>query len=354
MQPVYDITHSYDWNYRNAPAIPEVEVEPFPGTWQFCGRPVDSPLGVPAGPLLNGDWVLFYAHLGFDVLTYKTVRSSARDCYPLPNLQPVDCGMLTGRETDVPATSQMRGSWAVSFGMPSRAPDVWRRDIARTRKQLAAEKVLSVSVVGTVQPGWTIQQLAEDYACCAEWACDSGADVIETNFSCPNVSTCDGQVYQNPDQAAAICESVRSRIGATPLVIKIGHVTDPDLAEQLLDAVEPFVTAIALTNSVAVRVRGESGDWMFDGQPRGICGAATRVASVSQTRMFRQLLDRRRSAIELIGVGGITCANDVIEYLEAGATATHVATAAMLQPDIAIGWRRELAQWITAQPPLET
>ena len=45
---------------------------------QFCGIPVQSPLGIPAGPLLNSRWLLYYASLGFDVLTYKTVRSSAR------------------------------------------------------------------------------------------------------------------------------------------------------------------------------------------------------------------------------------------------------------------------------------
>ena len=52
-----------------------------PGQWQFCGLPVNSPLGVAAGPLLNGRWCLYYASLGFDVLTYKTVRSRRRECY---------------------------------------------------------------------------------------------------------------------------------------------------------------------------------------------------------------------------------------------------------------------------------
>jgi hypothetical protein len=42
-----------------------------PGHWTFCGLPVASPLGMPAGPLLNSRWILHYAALGFDVLTYK-------------------------------------------------------------------------------------------------------------------------------------------------------------------------------------------------------------------------------------------------------------------------------------------
>ena len=57
--PRYDARQSYDWNYRHAPAPAEVEVPAVPGEWRFCGLPVGSPLGVPAGPLLNGAWCLY-------------------------------------------------------------------------------------------------------------------------------------------------------------------------------------------------------------------------------------------------------------------------------------------------------
>ena len=40
-----------------------------------------------------------------------------------------------------------------------------------------------------------------DYAQCARWAVESGADCVEANFSCPNVATCDGQLYQDARQA---------------------------------------------------------------------------------------------------------------------------------------------------------
>ena len=83
----YRIDRTYEWNYDNAPALPPaVRVEEIPGRWDFCGLPIASPLGVPAGPLLNSRWMLYYAALGFDVLTYKTVRSTARTSYPLPNV----------------------------------------------------------------------------------------------------------------------------------------------------------------------------------------------------------------------------------------------------------------------------
>ncbi len=290
----YDISQSYEWNYAHAPAPVDVETPAVAGDYTFLGRPVSSPLGMPAGPLLNGRWILYYASLGFDVLTYKTVRSVSRDCYPLPNLQPVKTGQLSGTETEIPVTREMDGSWAVSFGMPSKEPDSWRADVEWTRSQLASDKVLSVSVVGTAQPGWSLEDLADDYALCAKWAVKSGADCIETNFSCPNVSTRDGQLYQEPDAAAVVAERVRAAIGDTPFIIKIGHVVEEDAATALLDKVGSHINAIAGTNSVATTVRNEDGSLLFEGQCRGICRADAFVQRPDHEARSGHFADRRR------------------------------------------------------------
>lgn len=341
--PTYDRFQSYDWNYVHAPDPVELEVPVVPGEWDFCGLPVASPLGVPAGPLLNGKWCLYYASLGFDVVTYKTVRSRARGCYPLPNLQPVACDQLTGEETEVPAAPKMSGSWAVSYGMPSKEPTIWRADVEATRRELAAHKVLSVSVVATVQEGWTIDDLATDYAKCAKWAVESGADVVETNFSCPNVSTCDGQLFQQPADARRVAESVRAAIGNVPYIAKIGHVPTGEAATELLDAIGPSINALAMTNSVATLVR-DGGSLAFDGQRRGICGAAIRNASIQQTQLFADLIRERQLALQVIGVGGIQNVDDVRAYLAAGANACHIATAAMVEPMLSVLIKQELVR----------
>lgn len=345
--PRYDRLQTYQWNYEHAPEPVELEIPEVPGDWTFCGLPVPSPLGIPAGPLLNGKWVLYYASLGFDVLTYKTVRSSARACYPLPNLQPVQAASLTGQEPQVTLTEQMQGSWAVSFGMPSAAPEVWRDDITRTRQQLPADKILSVSVVGSLQPGWSLDDLADDYALCARWALESGADCIETNFSCPNVCTRDGQLYQQADAAALVASRVRDAIGTTPYLIKIGHLTQESAASTFLEAVSPYATGIVMTNSVATTVTDAAGAPLFNGEQRGICGAATRDASLHQLECFARLITELppgTSPPALISCGGISSARDVKQFLSAGAQATHLATAAMCDPLIACQIRAELAQ----------
>jgi len=340
--PRYDRHQTYEWNYEHAPDPVRLEVIEVPGEWHFCGLPVPSPLGMPAGPLLNGRWCLYYASLGFDVLTYKTVRSGTRTCYALPNLQPVECGPLFGGEVDLSASESMLGSWAVSYGMPSRDPDDWRADIEQTRQQLPVEKVLSVSVVGTIQEGWSIDDLAADYAQCAHWAKESGADCVETNFSCPNVSTCDGQLFQQPADSQVVTQAVRDAIGNLPYIAKIGRIQQREDAEALLAAVHESVDALAMTNSIAATVVEADGSLLFDGERRGICGAVTLQASVEQTAMLAELIEQRQYQLELVGVGGAGCWPDVQSYLQAGAMAVHIATAGMVTPSTAWEIRQQM------------
>ncbi len=341
--PRYDRTQTYEWNYDHAPDAVELEVPPVAGTWRFCGLPVSSPLGIPAGPLLNSRWLLYYANLGFDVLVYKTVRSAYRACYPLPNLLPIGSNtMMTGAERGLPAADEMQGSWAVSFGMPSKSPVTWQADVERARKLLPREKILCVSVVGSIQPDWTIDQLADDYAMCAKWAAESGADVVEVNFSCPNVSTCDGQLYLNFQSAEIVAARVRESIGKTPLVVKIGHMTERDDVEQFLNAVATHVDGLAMTNSIAATVAAANGELLFDGTKRAICGTVTRFAAIKQIQLFSDALAARRKSLCLVGVGGATSAEDVRQFLQHGADAVHIATAAMINPAIALEIRRQL------------
>ena len=341
--PRYVLEQSYDWNYDHPPTPTNADIPQLDRTWRFLNWDLESPLGIAAGPLLNGDWILYYASLGFDFLTYKTVRSRERACYEAPNLLPVDTAQMDGQEQRVTASSTMRGSWAVSYGMPSKSPDHWRADVERTRDRLPKEKVLSVSVVATVQSGWSMSQVAEDYARCAEWAISAGADCVETNFSCPNVSTCDGQIYTQPNDAALIAEVVKQRIGDVPLLVKIGHFRDTTAIAPLVMAIAPHVDAIVSTNSVTAQVQTADGKLYFNGQKRGICGAATLNASVAQVQQLVQVLDSHSTNVAVVGVGGIENANGVRQYLKAGAATVQLATSVMTNPLVGCEIRKSMA-----------
>lgn len=336
--PRYDTSRSYDWNYRHPPAPPQAVATPVPGKWTFCGQRVNSPLGIAAGPLLNGDWCMYYAALGFDVVTYKTVRSGERSCYQAPNLTPVVATKLVGGETDLPVAPAFDGSWAISFGMPSKPVDDWTADLSGTRALLPSDKKLAVSVVGTFQPDWSIEQLADDYANCARLAAEHGADAVEINLSCPNVTTCDGQLYQNPAQASLIAKQTRAAMGPLPLVAKIGFDTGPTLLA-LLDALVGEVDAVATTNCIAATVAGQ-----FDGQPRGIGGKAILDSSVRQVERIGNWIAQNNAPLKVIGVGGISTAGDVRRYLDAGAEHTQLATAVMQDPEVGLKIRADLAE----------
>ena len=334
--PRYDITRSYDWNYSNAPAeASQVEIPVCPGTWDFCGIPVDSPLGVPAGPLLNSAWILYYARLGFSVLTYKTVRSAFRACYDPPNLLPVAAGDLSGRD-DLVTGAVHSDSWAISFGMPSKDPAVWRRDVEIARNGLAAGQALSVSVVATPQPGWTLEQMAADFVRCARWARDAGAQAVEANLSCPNVCTDEGQLYRSAAASGEIAARLRDAVGALPLILKIGLFDNPEEAAAFIEAVDAYATALSTVNSISARIVDPDGRPRFGGLTRGIGGACIRSRRLAEVAMLGDLIRRRGAGLRLIAVGGIGSAEDMRQAMKAGAHHVQIATAAMLDPLIGL------------------
>ncbi|MGH7279751.1 MAG: dihydroorotate dehydrogenase, partial [Candidatus Rokuibacteriota bacterium] len=78
--------------------------------------------------MLNARWVEAYARLGFDILTYATVRSRFHPAYNLPNIRHVENreqAAVTPRRPHPNGTPTI----AVSMGMPSMEPDVWRKDV---------------------------------------------------------------------------------------------------------------------------------------------------------------------------------------------------------------------------------
>ena len=97
-EPFYDVSRSYEDNYEQGPfgafaeALNDGNGADAAGTTSegasasFLGQPVNLPFGIPAGPLLNSRFTTAAFHMGFDLATYKTVRSRAWGCNPFPNV----------------------------------------------------------------------------------------------------------------------------------------------------------------------------------------------------------------------------------------------------------------------------
>jgi dihydroorotate dehydrogenase (NAD+) catalytic subunit len=343
----YRIDETYDWNYAHAPAVPSpVAVPALPGTWDFCGLPLRSPLGMPAGPLLNSRWILYYAALGFDVLTYKTVRSSARASHPLPNLLPVRSAPLTSGNATVVSDPERPDpdSWAISFGMPSKDPVVWQQDIEAARNGLPPEKVLVVSVVASPDATWTLDQIAGDFARCARHARDAGAHAIEANLSCPNVSSQEGSLYQSPEASGVIAAAIRLSVPDLPLVLKIGLMDDADHAAAFVHAIAGSASAISTANTITAVVKQPDGTPLFDGLTRGVGGRVIGARCLAEVAMLRGVVDEAGAGVRLISVGGVGSAVDLADRLRAGAHHVQIATAAMLNPRIGLQIRDEFAR----------
>lgn len=170
----YRLDRSYQWNYAHAPVLPRVRhLPPGPGGRLF-GHFLNSSLGIAAGPLMNSKWVEGYARLGFDVLTYATVRTAFRPALGLPNIRHVDNRELAAVVARRPAANGDT-TLAVSLGEPSVEPEVWRKDVRRAKERIGRGRILIVSVMGTPFPGCDAEALVTDYARCAAWAAESGA-----------------------------------------------------------------------------------------------------------------------------------------------------------------------------------
>src|SRR3989338_7435314 len=93
--PFYDPEKSYEENFKDGPfgAFADGEFFSTKGApasgWDFLGFKVNSPFGIPAGPLINGKFVQAALDKGFDIPIYKTVRTRSYPCHEWPNVLPI-------------------------------------------------------------------------------------------------------------------------------------------------------------------------------------------------------------------------------------------------------------------------
>lgn len=351
MQFAYDITRTYAENYERGPqfdaAPPPVPVTPLK---QFLGLPVRSRIGVAAGLLLNSKWILGYARRGFDILTYKTVRSGHRPCYPPPNWVFVeDDGRADGPVfvTDHLPADPTRISSAVCFGMPSMAPEVWRADVARARAGLREGQILIVSVVATPSDQPTADEVAADFARCAAWAADAGADVIEANFSCPNVCSAEGTIYHDAKLSRAIAQHIRAAIGGRPLLLKVGHFADATGLRRFLRALDGIASGVTLVNGVSRPVLHRDSRPAFGEKfvAAGVLGRAIHRPSVENVRQAVQFIRDDKLSLRVAAVGGVSSVPDMADFFDAGADAVLLGSSPMYLPDLAVEAKRAEPGW---------
>jgi dihydroorotate dehydrogenase (NAD+) catalytic subunit len=153
-----------------------------------------------------------------------------------------------------------------------------------------------------------------------------GVHALEVNVSCPNVKQGGMSFGQS---AAGVFEVVRAvrRKTRLPMIVKLSpNVTD--IAEIAKAAHAGGASAISLINTVlGMAIDVETRRPKLASWTGGLSGPAIRPIAV---RMVWEV--SRAVPIPIIGLGGITCAEDAVEFLLAGASAVAVGTANFMNP----------------------
>jgi|APFre7841882724_1041349.scaffolds.fasta_scaffold08362_4 dihydroorotate dehydrogenase len=354
LRGTYREDRSYEWNYDHGPV--------FGGPWpvvpktrpkRLLGMSVNSRLGIPAGLLLNSRWIETYARLGYDILTYKTVRSIGRKCYPKPNwLYVPDSATLGEPGRSVRAVAgrdpePARVTATVSFGMPSKAPEVWMADVAKARAALAPRQMLIVSVVATPAEGEGERELVADFANLTAMAREAGAHVVEANLSCPNVCTAEGEIFHDARLSGKVARAMRKAAGRTPVLLKIGYLPEARQLGSVLKAVSGHASGIVMVNGVPRTVLDRAGRAAFGAGRKvaGILGRGIHELCVASVRDAVAIRDRQGLDLEIIGVGGVATAADAQRFLEAGAAAVMMGSAPMYDPLLAVRLKAAHPDW---------
>ncbi len=338
--PIYDISKSYLENALNGPVFKGVippRALPSKEHWiDFLGFKVASRIGVPAGPLLNSKWIGFAAAFGYDILCYKTIRSFEYLGHSVPNIiyvdakQPLDVHKLPLHlvESSGPPRDLTSIGITNSFGMPSRPPESLREDIPLAQSSLREGQVMIVSIVGTPPCALQPQPFIDNFIDTASLAKECGAQIVEANFSCPNVSTGEGCLYYNPDAVYSISKKLVQVLGSIPLILKVGVFPDDVMMEKtFLAAAKAGVRAISGINTISMKVLKANGQLALGPQraTSGICGSPIREAALEFIRKAHGINKKHHLGLTLIATGGITLPehfNEFLEYAEAAMTAT--------------------------------
>jgi len=344
--PFYDPKKSYEDNYDQGPfgAFTDGEVYKQTGepTHDYLGQKVYLPFGIPAGPLVNSDYVKAAFEKGFDICVYKTVRSQFYPCHPFPNVLSLDVkGDLTMEKLKKPVVANTDYheplSITNSFGVPSKKPEIWQEDVKKAIEYAGKGQVLVLSFMGTVKEGQTQQEFIDDNILAAKLAHETGAKILDVNLSCPNIGN-EGLVCYNLEVTKQIAKGIRRVIGNTPLILKVGYYENDKDLQKLAEIANEYANGIAAINTLQAAIVNKDGEQALPGKMRlrsGVCGSTIKWAGLEMVQRLHALKQKHNYHFSIDGIGGVTVAQDYFDYIDAGANAVMSATGAMWNPLLA-------------------
>ncbi|AXY25794.1 dihydroorotate dehydrogenase B catalytic subunit [Suicoccus acidiformans] len=167
----------------------------------------------------------------------------------------------------------------------------------------------------------------EDYiAVCEQITQAENVKAIELNVSCPNVKEGGITFGTDPDIVAQLVRKVKAVI-TVPLYVKLTpNVTDITvIAKAVEEAGADAITAINTVTGLAINV--ETGQPMLGNVTGGLSGSSLKHIALRMVHQIASTVD-----IPVIGVGGISTVDDVLEMLMVGATAVQIGSVNYANP----------------------
>lgn len=168
----------------------------------------------------------------------------------------------------------------------------------------------------------------EEYGILAEMLDVPGVAAIELNVSCPNVKE-GGIVFgTDPKAAAAVVKEAKAHT-KKPVILKLSpNVTDiVTMAKAVEDAGADIISLINTLLGMEINIHTQKPT--LGNVTGGLSGPCVKPVAL---RMVYQVA--KAVSVPLIGMGGISCAEDAIEFLLAGANAVAVGTANFNDPTV--------------------
>ena len=214
-----------------------------------------------------------------------------------------------------PRVAEVYGGMLNAIGLQNPGIDVFiERDIPFL-KQYDTKIIVNVC-------GKTIKEYLE----VVERLADTDVDMLEINVSCPNVKEGAIAFGQKADCLSEITSAIK-KVAKQPIIMKLSpNVTD--ITEMAMAAEAAGADAISLINTLTgMKIDINRRTFVLANKTGGMSGPAIKPVAV---RMVYECAQKVK--IPIIGMGGITTAEDALEFLMAGATAVAVGAANFINP----------------------
>ncbi len=260
-----------------------------------------NPVTVSSGTFGSGEEYADYVNINkLGAVTTKGVSCVPWEGNPTPRVAEVTSGMMN------------------AIGLQNPGIDVFcKRDIPFLRQ---FDTRIIVNVCG---------KSIDDYCTVVERLAGEDVDMLEINISCPNVKEGGIAFGQDPHEAEKITREIK-RYAKQPVIMKLSpNVTD---ITEIAKAVEAGgADAISLINTLTgMKIDINKREFALANGTGGVSGPAIHPIAV---RMVYEAA--HAVSLPVIGMGGISTAEDAIEMILAGASAVAVGTANFYNPDAA-------------------